>query len=152
MRRFGRDDGGQVIALVALGMPLFLAVVLLVVDGGRFFLAREELLNAARLAAEAGASMGSDAPGATRYTAAGERKVCDTLAEALRRNLGPSGYAATARIHADRASGVFVVAVTLDRPFRASVQALAIPLRVEAAARIGQPPKAAVALPAAVPC
>lgn len=151
-RAFARDERGQVIALVALGMPLFLTLVLLVVDGGRFFVAREGLLNSARLAAEAGASKGSDATGASRYTPAGQREVCATVAEALRRNLAPAAYSARPEIHADRASDTFVVTVALDQAFRASIQALVIPLHVQAAARIGQERASPPPLPPGTPC
>ncbi|MBI2325618.1 MAG: YncE family protein [Chloroflexi bacterium] len=49
-----RDDGGQTVVLLAISMPLFLALLLLVIDGGRLYVERERLLAAARLSAQAG--------------------------------------------------------------------------------------------------
>lgn len=83
--RAARDEGGQTVVLLAISMPLLLAILLLVIDGGRLYVERERLLAAARLSAQAGASaFGEPGPSQGRMTDASVRVV---VSDAIARNL-----------------------------------------------------------------
>lgn len=51
------DEGGQVIVLMAISLPVLIVLLMLVLDGGRMLIERERLQGAARLTAQAGYSM-----------------------------------------------------------------------------------------------
>lgn len=121
-RGFTRDDGGQTVVLLAVSMPLLLALLLLVIDAGRLYVDRERLIGAARLSAQAGTSaLMESAPGGRTTTDAQVRAV---VQEAIARNL--PGEAVRSAIDIDRSKQA--VSVRLDRQVEAFFGRVSVPV------------------------
>lgn len=134
MRRFSRDEGGQSIVLFAGALPLILALLLLVIDGGRLYVERERIRNAAQTAAEAAVSLAADQPGRSRPS---DREIRDMVAEALRRNLPGETYTHGVVVPFDAALTTFNLRVSVAKEFRASIQALRFSIGADGAAKLG---------------
>lgn len=137
--RHAGEERGQVIILVALGLPLFLALLLLAIDGGRLFLERQRLGNASLLAAEAAASLVAQSP-EPRERTVGEQAIRAVVEEALRRNLGSRPrftYGVSFRF---QGSGAFDVRVRVERPLLASIQRVSFTIAGEGAAQLPAAP------------
>ncbi len=120
--RGARDDGGQTVVLLAISMPLLLALLLLVIDGGRLYVERERLLAAARLSAQAGVSaFGETGAGGRPTTDADVRAI---VLEAIARGL--PGEDVRSRVEVDRA--VRRVDVRLEKPIDAFFGRLRVPV------------------------
>ncbi len=144
--RLARRDEGQAVVLLALSLPLVLALLLLVIDGGRLYLEGERLRNAAQLAAEAGVSLAADSPG--RPPA--DRAVRDMVAQALARNLPGERYEFQVDIPFRADIPDYNLRVRVSKAFAASIQRISFPIVLEAAARLGRAEEPPVA-PAPTP-
>ncbi len=137
-RRGVAAEQGQAIILLALSLPLLFALLLLVVDGGRLFVERERLRNAAQLAAEAGVARVAESPG-LELSRGGEETVRRVVAEALRRNLGVTPrFTVTMPFRTDIPN--FNLKVRVEQPFEASIQRVRFTIAGEGAAQLGQLP------------
>lgn len=134
MKRFCRDEGGQTIVLFAGALPLILVLLLLVIDGGRLYVERERIRNAAQTAAEAAVSLSADQPGRSE---ASDREIRNIVAEALRRNLPGETYTHRLMVPFDPSLTTFNLKVTVAKEFRASIQAIRFGISAEAAAKLG---------------
>ena len=67
LNRQRREEGQVILIWVVLGFPALLAVTLLVLGLGTFYLARNQTMHAAQLAATAGATAGYAGAGYTGY-------------------------------------------------------------------------------------
>lgn len=137
--RLAARDGGQAIVMLALALPLSLALLLLVIDGGRLYVEQTRLRNAAQLAAEAGVSLageGGSAAGGRTITPT-PREVRDIVAEALRRNLPDETYDFIVDAPFRTGAGAYTVRVRVTKPFVGSIERVRFTIRAEAAARLG---------------
>lgn len=96
--RILRDEGGQTVVLLAISMPLFLALLLLVIDGGRLYVERERLLAAARLSAQAGVAAFDELGRGNKPLT--DAEVRGVAADAVARNL--PGESVRSTINVDR--------------------------------------------------
>lgn len=120
--RLRGGEEGQTVVLVALAMPLFLALLLVVIDGGRLYVERERLIGAARLSAQAGTSaLVSGGDGGRALTDAQVRAVA---LEAIARNL--PGEAVRSSIDVDRPNQT--VSVRLEEQVDAFFGRLSVPV------------------------
>ncbi len=141
-----REEGGQVIVLFATALPIFLVLLLLVIDGGRMLVERERLRNAAHFAAEAAVSLAGDRDDRLP-TDAEARQMVDT---ALRLNLPGLLSARAESVITSGRLGVspYQVRVRVTEQFSTSIQRLSFTIAAEAAAQLGQtsaPPPAQAA-------
>lgn len=152
MSMFRRDEGGQSVVLIAVSLPLILSLLLLVIDGGRLYVERERIRNAAQLAAEAAVSLAADSPGGSRPKDADVRGI---VAEALQRNLPGEGYEADVVMPFRTDITTFNVKVNVQKEFRASIAAVRFRIGADAAAMLGAaasaPPGSAPPVPTATP-
>lgn len=135
MRLFHRDERGQSVVLLAGALPLMLALLLLVVDGGRLYVERERIRNAAQLAAEAAVSLAADRPGKSQPTDAEFRGI---VAEALSRNLPGEVYTHTVAIPFRSDVTTFNVKVHVARRFTSSIAQIGFDIGADAAAKLGE--------------
>ena len=134
MKRLYRDEGGQSIVLFAGALPLILVLLLLVIDGGRLYVERERIRNAAQTAAEAAVSLSADQPGRSE---ASDREIRNIVAEALRRNLPGEAYTHRLVVPFDPDLETFNLKVTVGKEFRASIQAIRFSISADGAAKLG---------------
>lgn len=136
-----RDEDGQAIVLFATALPIFLALLLLVIDGGRLLVERERLRNAAHFAAEAAVSLAGDRDDRLP-TDAEARQMVDT---ALRLNLPGLLSARAESVITSGRLGVspYQVRVRVTEQFATSIQQLSFTIAAEAAAQLGQTATAA---------
>lgn len=122
-RRLARGEEGQTIVLLAVSLPLLLALLLLVIDGGRLLIHRERLQGAAQLAAYAGVSALAELPsGHQRDPDRARRSIDPVIREALVRNLPGTPFTYTFDMpFGDARTGGDLV-VRLSSPFAASIQ------------------------------
>lgn len=79
-----RKEEGQVILIwVVFGLPVLLAMTLLVLGLGTFYLARNQTMHAAQLAATAGATAGYTGAGSTTYPAGVSSSLAQSEALAM---------------------------------------------------------------------
>ncbi len=140
MSMFRRDEGGQSVVLIAVSLPLILSLLLLVIDGGRLYVERERIRNAAQLAAEAAVSLAADQPGNSQPKDADVRGI---VAEALQRNLPGEGYVADVVIPFRTDIPTFNVKVSVTKLFRASINAVSFRIGADGAAKLGDAPSVA---------
>ena len=138
-----RDEGGQAVVLLAISLPLVLALLLLVIDGGHLYVERERLHDAAQLAAEAGVSLAADSPGTTPKPTEVDAMVKD----ALDRNLPGDAYTFSVAIPGQSAVPEYNIQVRVSEPFHASIAALTFTVGADAAAMLGAAPSAVPSLP-----
>jgi hypothetical protein len=67
LNRQRKEDGQVILIWVVFGLPVLLAMTLLVLGLGTFYLARNQTMHAAQLAATAGATVGYSLAGSTGY-------------------------------------------------------------------------------------
>lgn len=135
MRRILRDEGGQSVVLIAVSLPVVLSLMLLVIDGGRLYVDRERIRNAAQLAAEAAVSLAADAPGGSQPSA---RAVRDIVKESLDRNLPGESFTHSVTAPFRSELSTYNVKVSVTKPFRASVQAVTFNIGADGAAKLGE--------------
>lgn len=135
MRIFARDERGQSAVLIAVSLPVVLALLLLVIDGGRLYVDRERIRNAAQLAAEAAVSLAADQPGRSQPKDAEIRGV---VAEALSRNLPGETYSYDVAIPFRPELTTFNVKVSVTKPFRSSIGAVRFTIGADGAAKLGE--------------
>jgi Flp pilus assembly protein TadG len=136
VRPFRSDDSGQSIVLIAVSLPLILGLLLLVIDGGRLYVERERIRNAAQLAAEAAVSLAGDQPGRSAPNAT---QIRDIVAEALTRNLAGEAYAYDVANPFRTDLTQFNVKVSVTKPFRSSIGGVGFTIGAEAAALLSDP-------------
>lgn len=131
-----REEGGQAIVLFATALPLFLVLLLLVIDGGRLLVERERLRNAAHFAAEAAVSLAGDRDDRLP-TDAEARRMVDT---AVRLNLPGLPTVRAESVITSGRLGVspYQVRVRVTEQFATSIQQLTFTIAAEAAAQLGQ--------------
>ena len=162
------DDAGQVIVLFAVSLPLFLALLLLAIDGGRLLIERERLRGAAQLAAEAAVSLAADrqpagdplrllraaqlAETALSHAVDGQGtspsadQVRDMAKDAVLRNLPERGVSVRASIVSRPGGEPFTVSVRVEKDFVSTIGRISFHIAAEASAQLGQsagPPPAA---------
>jgi len=129
-----RDEGGQAIALFAVSLPLFLVLLLLVIDGGRLLVEHQRLRNAAQFAAEAVVSMAGDASAQIPTPA----QATGMTSASLARNL-PEGFLGAAVNLTPPAQGApFKATVQVGKTFVSSIQRITFTISATAAAQLGQ--------------
>lgn len=128
-----RDEGGQTIALFAVSLPLFLALLLLVIDGGRLLVEHERLRNATQFAAEAVASMAGDG-GAPPTGAQAAAMASMALAKNMPDRRG--GLAVDAPQPAD--GQPFKATVYAETVFTATIERIRFTIGARSAAQLGQ--------------
>jgi len=167
-RRALAEDAGQVIVLFAVSLPLFLALLLLAIDGGRLLVERARLTGAAQLAAEAAVSLAADgrgmvaAPAGVGGAAAGiggagapavptAAQVRDMAKDAVLRNLPERGVSVSASIVSRPGGEPFTVRVRVEKEFVSSIQRIVFTIAGEASAQLGQSASAVAPSPSASP-
>lgn len=138
---FRRDDGGQSVVLIAISLPLVLSLLLIVIDGGRLYVDRERIRNAAQLAAEAAVSLAADTPGRSQPN---DQKIRDIVKEALDRNLPGETFSHSVTMPFRTDITTFNVKVSVTKPFRASVQSVGFTIGADGAAKLGDASSLAV--------
>lgn len=135
MSAFRRDEAGQSVVLIAVALPLILGLLLLVIDGGRLYVERERIRNAAQLAAEAAVSLAADQPGRSQPRDAEIRGI---IADALSRNLPGETYTydVTMPFRADIAT--FNLKVRVSKRFTSSIGRIGFDIGADAAAKLSQ--------------
>lgn len=141
-----RDDRGQTVVLLAISMPLFLALFLLVIDGGRLLVERERLLATARLSAQAGVAAFDELGQGNRPLT--DAEVRAVASDAVGRNL--PGETVRSTIGIDRPKRR--VDVRLEKPLGAVFGRLVVPVGGSFVAAGAAPPATrAPATPAPTP-
>ena len=170
-RRALAEDAGQVIVLFAVSLPLFLALLLLAIDGGRLLIERERLRGAAQLAAEAAVSLAADRQPAgdpllrllrtAQLAETALSHVVDASAlsptadqvramakDAVLRNLPERGVSVRASIVSRRSGEPFAVTVKVEKDFVSTIGRISFHIAAEASAQLGQ---SVVPVPAVAP-
>lgn len=137
-----REEGGQAIVLFAVSLPLFLALMLLVIDGGRALVEHERLRNAAQFAAEAVASLAGDPSGHVPT-----RSQAEAIASAaVSRNLPGEPFAPPVVSLTPPALGEpFRATVRVEKTFASTIQRITFRISATAAAQLGQSPAGSTA-------
>lgn len=143
-----REESGQSVVLIAASLPVVLSLLLLVVDGGRLYVERERIRNAAQLAAEAAVSLAADSTGRSQPSA---QSVRDIVREALDRNLPGESFTHSVTAPFRSELSTYNVKVSVTKPFRASIQAVTFTIGADAAAKLGEASTVALSPPPTPP-